>query len=89
MKRSQIKIGGLYQPTTACKLHIWNTQPSWFTEDISDNSEIIGVIDDGNHFIALDLLPPTGNKKYIDIKVLSQEGITGWVSTDICFIKEA
>ena len=87
MKRSQIKIGALYQPTANCKLHIWNTQPSWFTQDISDESEIIGVIDDGDYFIVLDLLPPTGNKKYIDIKVLSQEGITGWVSTDICFIK--
>ena len=53
MKRSQIKIGGLYQPNTACKLHIWNTQPSWFTEDISDNSEIICVIDDDDHFIVL------------------------------------
>lgn len=89
MKRSQIKIGALYQVEMVCKLHIWNTEPSWYIHDISDNSEIIGVIDGGDCFIVLELLPIIGSRKYIDMKVLSHEAITGWVSTDLSFFKTA
>lgn len=89
MKRSQIKIGSLYQVEIVCKLQIWNTEPSWYIHDILDGSEIIGVIDGGDCFVVLELLPITGSRKYIDMKVLSHEGITGWVSTDLSFFKTA
>jgi len=89
LKRSHIKIGELYQPTNASKLHIWNTEPTWFTEEISEDSEIIDVVHDDDCFIILELLPATGNKKYLDIKILSHKGIIGWVSTDLCYIKKA